>query len=433
MMAWLPSQWPADAAGRKNMALLVQLRWIAIMGQVATILIVNFAMGIALPLLPMLLVPCIAAGVNLASIAILRRRQDVAHAELFLALLFDVLSLTAQLYMSGGATNPFISLYLLQVALGAVLLTRWGVWAIVAISGLCAGVLSQTYRPLALTPLWSGSLFDLHIIGAWICLLMIAVLLVLFMTRITRNLAERDAYLAQLRQRAVEEEHIVRMGLLASGAAHELGTPLASIAVALGDWRRMPEITAHPTLVEEVSEMQAAVDRCKAIVTGILLSSGEARGEAPQVTGVRAFFDDIAARWREAWPDITLNCDFGPHDFPAIVADPVIRQAVGNLLDNAREAGASRIDMIVGRDAAGLNILVLDDGRGFSDEMLADLGKPYRSSKGREGSGLGLFLVVNVVRKLGGSVDARNAADGGAMVTLSLPFATLGLTQEKAA
>ncbi|MET0248635.1 MAG: ATP-binding protein [Sphingobium sp.] len=412
------------------MALLVQLRWIAIVGQVATILIVHFAMGIALPLLPMLLVPCIAAGVNLASLAILRRREDVAHAELFLALLFDVLSLTAQLYMSGGATNPFISLYLLQVALAAVLLTRWGVWGIVLVSAVCAGLLSQSYVPLALTPPWAGQLFDLHIAGAWICLLMIAVLLVLFMTRVTRNLTARDAYLAQLRQRAVEEEHIVRMGLLASGAAHELGTPLASIAVALGDWRTMPEITAHPALVEEVREMQAAVDRCKAIVTGILLSSGEARGEAPQVTDVRAFFRDIAARWREAWPDVALNCDFGPHDFPAIVADPVIRQAVGNLLDNAREAGASRIDMIVGRDAHGLNILVLDDGRGFSAEMLADLGKPYRSSKGREGGGLGLFLVVNVVRKLGGSVDARNAADGGAMVTLSLPFATLGLGRE---
>lgn len=424
---WLPSRWPADAAGRKNMALLVQLRWIAIAGQLATILIVHFVMGIRLPLAAMLVIPCIATAVNLASSAILRRRTDIAHAELLLALLFDVIALTAQLYMSGGATNPFVSLYLLQVALGAVLLDRWSVWGIVGVSTLCAGLLARFYRPLSLTDELEGRLFDLHIVGAWICFTMIAVLLVLFMTRITRNLQARDAYLASLRQQAAEEEHIVRMGLLASGAAHELGTPLASLAVVLGDWRRMPEITAHPALVEEVGEMEAEVRRCKAIVTGILLSSGEARGEAPQVVDIKAFISGIARDWRSVNPATPLFCDFGPHDYPLIVADPVIRQAIANLLDNAREAGATRIDLMVGRDSASLNVAVRDNGQGFSDAMLADFGKPYRSSKGRQGGGLGLFLVVNVVRKLGGSVSASNGADGGAMILLRLPLAILAL------
>lgn len=426
---WLPSRWPADAAGRKNMALLVQLRWIAIAGQVGTILFVHFLMGIRLPLVPMLIVPCIAITVNLASFTILRRRTDIAHAELFLALLFDVIALTAQLYMSGGATNPFVSLYLLQVALGAVLLDRWSIWGIVGISALCAGLLSRYYRPLDLTDALEGRLFDLHIAGAWICLTMIAVLLVMFMTRVTRNLQDRDAYLASLRQQAAEEEHIVRMGLLASGAAHELGTPLSSLAVVLGDWRRMPEIAAHPALIEEIEEMEAEVRRCKAIVTGILLSSGEARGEAPQITDIRAFIGAIAQDWRTVNPATPITCDFGPHDYPRIIADPVIRQAITNLLDNAREAGATRIDLLIGRDSASLNIAVRDNGQGFSDDMLADFGKPYRSSKGKQGGGLGLFLVVNVVRKLGGSVDASNGADGGAMILLRLPLAILALEE----
>lgn len=424
---WMPGKWPADAAARKNMALLIQLRWIAIAGQVATILIVHFAMGVALPLVPMLLVPCIAAAVNLASFAILRRRADIARAELSFALLFDVLSLTAQLYMSGGATNPFISLYLLQVALGAVLLDRRSIWGIVILSALCAGALTRFYRPLALPDHLAGTLFDLHIWGAWVCFTMIAVLLVLFVTRVTRNLSERETYLADVRQRAAEEEHIVRMGLLASGAAHELGTPLSSIAVALGDWRRMPEIIANPALAEEVEEMEAEIRRCKTIVTGILQSSGEARGEAPEIADVRSFLERIATDWRATHGDTVLQCDFGPHDYPPIIADPVIRQAIGNLLDNAREAGASRIDMLVGRDRAGLTIALRDNGGGFSPDMLAEFGKPYRSTKDRQGGGLGLFLVVNVVRKLGGSITASNGADGGAMVLLHLPFATLAL------
>ncbi|WP_340265022.1 ATP-binding protein [Sphingobium mellinum] len=424
---WLPSQWPADAAGRKNMALLVQLRWIAIAGQVVTILFVHWGMGINLPIAAMLLVASVAAAVNIITFAALRYRTDIAHAELLLALLFDVLLLTAQLYLSGGATNPFISLYLLQVALGAVLLDRWSIWGVVTMSALCAAMLSFVYRPLGLTDALEGHLFDLHIVGTWICLTMIAVLLVLFMGRVNRNLQEREAYLARLRQQAAEEEHIVRMGLLASGAAHELGTPLSQLAVVLGDWRRMPEITDHASLVEEVEEMQAAVRRCKSIVTGILLSAGEARGEAPEVTTLRDFIDGIAANWRAANPGMPLRCEFGPYDYPPIIADPVIRQAIGNLLDNAREAGASYVDLLVGRDSHSINIAVRDNGSGFSEQMLADFGKPYRSSKGKEGHGLGLFLVVNVVRKLGGSVSASNGADGGAMILLRLPLGTLAL------
>ncbi|KFG92160.1 Histidine kinase [Sphingobium herbicidovorans NBRC 16415] len=427
---WLPSKWPADAAGRKNMALLVQLRWIAIAGQVGTIAFVHWGMGINLPVAAMLLVASVAAIVNVITFAALRRRTDVAHAELFLALLFDVLLLTAQLYLSGGATNPFITLYLLQVALGAVLLDRLSIWGIVLMSMLCAALLSFAYRPLGLTDALEGHLFDLHIVGTWICLAMIAILLVLFMTRVTGNLQAREAYLAQLRQQAAEEEHIVRMGLLASGAAHELGTPLSQLAVVLGDWRRMPEITDHPPMVEEVEEMQAAVQRCKAIVTGILLSAGEARGEAPQVTNVRDFIEGIATAWRDANPGMPLRCDFGPHDYPLIIADPVIRQAIGNLLDNAREAGGTYIDLLVGRDSTSLNIAVRDNGCGFSPQMLADFGKPYRTSKGKQGGGLGLFLVVNVVRKLGGSVSASNGADGGALILLRLPLGTVALEDQ---
>ena len=428
---WLPGRWPADAAGRRNMVLLVQLRWIAIAGQIATIGFVHFGMDIHLPIASMLVVPCIATAMNGGSLMVLRRRTDITHAELFLALLFDVFALTTQLYLSGGATNPFVSLYLVQVALGAMLLHRWSAWGIVAVSTLCAAMLAFVYRPLDLSETLEGHLFDLHIVGTWVCITMIAVLLVLFMTRVNQNLQQREAYLARLRQQAVEEEHIVRMGLLASGAAHELGTPLAQLAVVLGDWRHMREIKAHPALVEEVGEMEAAVKRCKTILTGILMSAGEARGEAPEVTNVRDFIDIIARDWRSANPGMPLRCDFGPHDYPRIIADPVIRQAVTNLLDNAREAGASYINMMVSRDSQWLHIAVRDNGRGFDPAMLADVGKPYRSSKGKQGGGLGLFLVVNVVRKLGGRVDASNGAEGGAMVQLRLPLATLAMEEEQ--
>ncbi|WP_333979450.1 hypothetical protein [Sphingomonas aerolata] len=161
-------------------------------------------------------------------------------AQLLLAMLLDVGLLTVQLYLSGGATNPFIALYLLQVVLGAVLLDRWSSWAIVGVTGGCFALLTIRYRPLALPTDYAGEYFALCTVGSLLNFLLVATLLVLFMTRITGNLRARDEHLADLRQQAAEEDHIVRMGLLASGAAHELGTPLASLAVILNDWSGCP-------------------------------------------------------------------------------------------------------------------------------------------------------------------------------------------------
>ena len=417
----------AEAAGRQNMLLLIQLRWIAAAGQLATILLVHYGMGITLPLRWMLIVPVVAVALNLASLLVLRRRDNATQVELFLALLFDVGALTVQLYLSGGAVNPFISLYLLQVVIGAILLDFRAAWAIAGITTVCSAVLTVFYRPLALPFRLENSLLDMHILGTLVCFALIAALLMQFVTRINRNLQAREAHLAAMRQRAAEEDHIVRMGLLASGAAHELGTPLSSLAVILNDWQQMGSLAADPQIREELDEMQAAVWRCKAIVSGILLAAGEARGEAPVVSTMRAFLDEIVGDWHSgrAAVDVDYSNDFD-RNMP-IVADPALKQILFNVLDNAADASPEWIGISASRDGNRLRLVVRDQGTGFAPEMLANIGKPYQSSKGRLGGGMGLFLVVNVMRKLGGEVSAANMADGGASVTLTLPLATLEL------
>ncbi|MBV8651097.1 MAG: HAMP domain-containing histidine kinase, partial [Alphaproteobacteria bacterium] len=279
--------------------------------------------------------------------------------------------------------------------------------------------------PLALSDAQMSHMFSLHIAGMLVCFVLDAALLVVFVTRITRNLRERDAHLAELKQHAAEEDLIVRMGLLATGAAHELGTPLASLSVILGDWRRMPAIAADAEMAQEVAEMQAAVQRCKAIVTGILLAAGEARGEAPAVTTVKDFLDDIVDEWRvgRSGAGLAYENRFGA-DLP-IISDPGLKQIVINVLDNAYEASPDWVGFAAERDGETLVLEVADSGPGFAPEMLAQFGKPYQSSKGRLGGGLGLFLVVNVVRKLGGVVRARNRAGRGAVVALHLPLSVL--------
>jgi two-component system sensor histidine kinase RegB len=399
----------AVATTRDNLLLLVQLRWIAVAGQLATMAVVELGMQVRLPMV--------------LSLLRLRWPSPITNTELLLNLTFDTLVLTALLYLSGGPTNPFTALYLLQVILGAVLLEAWATWAMVAVSLFCFVSLTFAYQPLQLPPNGPG-LFELYVRGALVGFALDAVLLVFFISRINNNLRLRDQRLARLRQRAIEEEHIVRMGLLASGAAHELGTPLSTLDVILGDWRQMPKLSEDPELAAEIEEMRSEVARCKAIVTGVLLSAGEARAEAASAASLKGYLSTIFEEWKGRRGPSVANYDDSLLPDRKIVADSALKQAITNLLDNAYEASPDAVFMRVGIESDQLTIAVLDLGPGFTPAMLADFGKPYQSTKGRQGGGLGLFLVVNVVRKLGGRVEARNR-DIGAEVKIAVPLSAL--------
>lgn len=418
---------PERRAGRANLHQLIELRWLAVGGQLATVLVVHVGLGIVLPWAEMLSLLGILVAFNLFSTWRNRLTQPVSQIELCVALLVDVGVLTGQLYLAGGSDNPFIYLYLLQVAVASVLLRPAYLGAIVlsTLSGFVA--LTQWHRPLQLDPTSPTTLSPNYLGGLLLCFLLNVGLLSVFIVRINRNLRQRDAELAELQQRAAEEMHIVRMGLLASGAAHELGTPLATLSVILGDWAHMAPFAGEPELREEIEEMQQQILRCKAIVTGILMSAGEMRGEAPRLTPLEGFIDELAARWRPTRPASELVVR--KEDLPAveIVADTALQQVIGNLLDNAAEAAPGTQLTLVAAcpDEDTLALSVLDDGPGFDLERLKHFGEPYQSSKGQPGRGMGLFLSVNVARTLGGRLQAANREGGGAEVTLTLPLASL--------
>ena len=397
------------------------------LGQVATIVFVEFVLRIALPLSSMLAVVLFLVVLN--GISLLRHRSGAptTGGALLLELLLDVAALTIQLYLSGGASNPFVSLYLLQVILAAVLLEARPAWILVAVTTVCFVGLALFSRPLDLPHRHDGDLFGLHLQGMFIAYVLAAGLIVFFVTRIGRNLRERDAHLAALRQRSVEEELVVRMGLLASGAAHELGTPLGTLSVIVNDWQRMPALTADPDLAEDLEAMEEQLLRCKEIVSKILSSSGEMRGEGAGPTTVARFFDALVEDWRASrWPS-ALHYDnrFAPDQ--AIATDVVLAQGIANLFDNALEASPDWMSIALRREGAAAVLTVEDRWPGFADRILAQFGKPYQTTKTRPGSGLGLFLLVNVARKLGGEVTAENRAGGGARVVVRLPLARLAL------
>jgi two-component system sensor histidine kinase RegB len=417
-------------AGHKNMLQLIELRWIAVIGQITTIAGAILVFDVRLPLVQMLEVLACLIAFNVASHLRWHEHRPVTNSELFLALLVDVASLTMQLYLSGGTTNPFAFLYLLQVILSAVLLEAWSTWTIVGITLVCLAGLAVFAEPLALPFDHARGIGSLYVQGMLICFVLNAALLVVFISRISTTLRAKAAQLADLRQRAAEEEHIVRMGLLASGAAHELGTPLATLSVILGDWKRMPEFRQNPELLEEIGEMQAQLKRCKSIVSGILLSAGEARGESAVRTTIRGFLDDLVEDWRDSRPArefVYLNRI--ERDLP-VAFDEALKQMIDNVLDNALEASPDWVSLEAWLEDGTLLLAVRDRGPGFAPAMLANFGKPYQSSKGRAGGGLGLFLVVNVARTLGGAVAAANRPEGGAEVKLTLPLSAIALAEE---
>ncbi|QAY79640.1 HAMP domain-containing histidine kinase [Sphingosinicella sp. BN140058] len=405
---------------------LVQLRWLAAAGQLLTILIVRYRLGVPLPLEPMLIVVAALGAVNLLSLFLIRR-QRVTNWGLFLSLGFDVCALTVQFYLSGGADNPFVSLYLLQVVLGAVLLDIWSASALVALTAAGFALLTRVHQPLLLPPDLASARRSLFLFADWLCFALVAVLLVMFIGRIGGILRHRDASIAELRRRAAEEDGIVRMGLLASGAAHELGTPLASLSVILSDWRRDPRIMKHPGLAEEIADMVGEVDRCKAIVTGVLQQAGEPRGIAPEPVGAAAFLTGIAEDWRALYHNEPLFVDIKLDEDEAIIADPALRQAIWNVLENARDASPGQVVLVADRQGDALKVTVSDRGDGFPPELLASLGQPVQSSKGA-GHGVGLFLTSNVVRKLGGQLMVENR-ERGAAVTMTFPLATIGANE----
>lgn len=417
-----------DVSGRQNLLQLIQLRWIALFGQVVTILIVEYGLRFDLRIELMAIILAGLAILNiLSTYRVSNPQSEVSNTELLASLLFDVGALTALLYLSGGVTNPFIFLYPLQVTLGAVLLEGWAQWAVVWITVACFAGLTHWYLPLPLPAGGMPELSDLYVFGLFLCFVLDATLLAIFVSRINRNFRNRDARLAALRQRAAEEDHIVRMGLLASGAAHALGTPMSTMAVILGDWQRMPVFRRHPELLREISDMETEVQRCKAIITGILRSAGEPRGEAPAITTAGRFIEEAVEEWRSSRSVEHFDYKVSLAKECTMVADPVLKQVIYNVLDNALEASADGVSFEASRDDDTLFLAVRDQGPGFAPEILDELGKPYNTSKGREGGGLGLFLVYNVVRKLGGSITVENRTGGGAEVRVELPLAALSV------
>lgn len=426
----------ADDAQRKNLRLLMTLRGLAFCAQLAAILIAYNVFNIVLPVAFMVGVASVLALFNLYSLYRLRSASPVTRYDVILALVVDILVLTVQLHLSNGASNPFVAFYMLPVIIGAVMLDTATAWLMFGLTIVCYLAL------LALAPSYPGmdsmggmahkpiaGLIDrsnLHMMGMMIGYFLCAGCVVFIVTRIRGNLAVRDKELQDVRANAVERDHILRTGLLAAGAAHELGTPLTTLSIILRDWRQLAPPKRKADRDAELDTMSAQVERCKMIISDILTASGQARGEGATTTTVHDFLTTAVERW-QGLHKITIKTDLRAYP-DVIVADRVLEQSLFNLLDNAleasRAAGGTDVSLSAAIDDNHLRLTVGDHGKGFDPAVLASPGQPFQSTKAATSRGLGLFLVRNTVQSLGGKLEVASGP-AGSQVSLSVPMPAL--------
>jgi two-component system sensor histidine kinase RegB len=412
----------ADAA-RINFSWLIRLRWGALLGQVATIAVVQEVLGIPLPLGPLAVVVGLEALANVGALWWLRAGRPVGDAAAALTMALDIVILTALLLFTGGPSNPFSFLYLVHIALAAVVLPTIWTWILVALSLLCSAGLFYGHVWLRIEGSSLGSHLDhmqLHLQGMWFAFAVAAAFIVYFVTRVRRALAEREADLAAERAAAHRNERLASLATLAAGAAHELATPLGTIAVTARELERQA-MRGQPAVPDDVRLIRSQIERCRGILDQMAADAGETAGEAPVATTLGRIVEQ-ALRDLPAAPAVAVDLG-GLGEVPLMAPPRALGQALTVLVKNAQDASPAQATVRIRatRDDRGVALAVQDDGPGMDPEVLAHAGEPFFTTKapGR-GLGLGLFLARTVIEQLGGSLQIDSTPGRGTRATLAL-------------
>ena len=363
---------------------------------------------------------------NLLARPRLRDRERIRDAELFLQLLLDIAVLSCLLYLSGGSINPFVSLYLLPLVIAAITLPQGYAWALAAVTATCYGMLFFFHLPLhGLAGGHADAGFQLHLVGMWINFVLSAAVIALFVTRMAAAIRSRDAKLARQKEEALRNERIVALGTLAAGAAHELGTPLSTMAVVLGE---MALDHHHDTaLREDIQTLRAQVDACKESITRMVAAAGQVRAEGGSAEPLDRFLRETVERWRRVRPAVALQEHLIGHaPAPCILSEQTLRQAIVNLLDNAADASPQSVELECAWDEQRLHLEIRDRGPGLANEALTRAGQNLFTTKPPgQGTGMGLMLAKATLERLGGRLSLKPRDGGGMRTMLELPLASL--------
>jgi two-component system sensor histidine kinase RegB len=405
-----------------NMAWLVRLRWVAVLSQGVTVLSVRF-LGMELDSLRLYALVALALLSNVACAAWLRQKPEVREWMLAAIMAFDFVLLTALLEGSGGPSNPFTVLYLVHIALAAVVLKPRYAWTLAAMSTACfftLFLLSADGGMMAMHQhMGHQTAMTMHLRGMWVAFAVAAAVIAYFVTRVTRDLEAQRNEASAARTRALRSERLASLATLAAGAAHELATPLSTIAVAAKELER--DLSHVPEAQESARDarlIRNEVQRCREILEQMAADAGESTGEAFSMVSARELLEraisELSSSGRVA---LSVNTE-------AQLRVPLraLARALHGLVRNALQASEGQVLVRARSEAARLVIEIEDRGQGMSAELLAQIGEPFFTTKQPgQGMGLGVFLARALCERLGGSLDFDSSPGRGTLARVVLP------------
>jgi two-component system sensor histidine kinase RegB len=402
---------------------LAWLRLSAVAGQALTVVVVAFWMRLPIPVGGLALGIALLFVFELAVFWRLRRRWPVTSLEAVAHIAVDIAALTWLLYLTGGATNPFVSLLVLPITLAAAALPLRHVAIVAMLAAACYLVLIPWHVALpVLHDAQAGGDFNLHILGMAINFVITAAALSFFVTRLARMLRARERDVQRDRERALRDEGILAIATQAAGAAHELNTPLSTMRTLLAELKR--EHADDRGLADDLELLAGQAERCRDILRELVALGTRQLAGTPQRMPLAAFVRDSESRFHLLRPEVELAIRIeGEAEAREIEAEPSLRHALINLLSNAADAslaaGSARVELSVAANAAQVEFGVRDFGAGTEAELVAR--SAFQSSK-RDGLGLGLALAHATAERLGGELRAELQPDRGLLQRLRVPL-----------
>ena len=407
-----------------NLGYLLLIRLFAIGGQILALSYMYFYIGIHFPVKPVILIITLLSMFTAFSWLGYRDSKEITDRVFVTQLMIDVFALSCLIYFTGGSINPFISLFILPIIFSAASLkpAYTSVITLTAVSSYTA--LMYFHVPLDNVHIHQDGT-QMHLWGMWFGFILTAGLVAYFVSRIGRTLRERDRALAEARENALHAEQILSLGTLAAGTAHELGTPLATVAILAKELEH--EYEDQQELVNDLKLLRQQVDNCKQILSRMADNAGQVQANSGHALAVDNYLDNLIAEWRQSRPDAQVKTEWqGSLPAPDIIVDQTLTHAIVNILNNAVDHASREVEVIGRWDKQKLELEICDDGKGMERALINKLGENIISTKlPDEGMGLGLFLAKSTFNRFGGTLQIHNRDTGGTRVLIELPLSSL--------